>query len=88
MLLAICVTPSQRRSKRVSVSFSRYSSDFFPQTLLDAFSVSVFAAVDQGLSDAIAKAIGAPTARPLAVAPATEVVPLRTNIGQNTVSIA
>lgn len=52
-----------------------------------SFSVSVFAAVDQGLSDAIAQAIGAPTVRPLAVAPATEVVPLRTNIGQNAVSI-
>jgi len=44
--------------------------------------------VDQGLSDAIANAIGAPTARPLAVAPTTEVVPLKTNIGQNAVSIA
>ena len=54
----------------------------------DAFSVSVFAAVDQGLSDAIANAIGAPTVKPLAVAPASKVVPLRTNIGQNTVSIA
>jgi catalase len=63
-------------------------SEFLLKTLIDAFSVSVFAAVDQGLSDAIATAIGAPTARPLTVAPATEVVPLRTNIGQNTVSIA
>jgi hypothetical protein len=44
--------------------------------------VSVFAAVDQGLSDAIAKAIGAPIASPLKVAPETSVVPLRTNIGQ------
>jgi len=55
---------------------------------IKARQLSVFAAVDQGLSDAIAKAIGAPTAQPLAVAPATEVVPLRTNIGQNTISIA
>jgi catalase len=59
----------------------------FPRTLLDPFSVSVFAAVDQGLSDAIANAIGAPTVQPLAVARATDVVPLRTNIGQTTVSI-
>jgi catalase len=60
----------------------------FLQTLLDVFSsVSVFAAVDQGLSDAIANAIGAPTVQPLAVARATDVVPLRTNIGQTTVSI-
>jgi hypothetical protein len=87
-LLAICVKPSQQRLKRVSVSFSRYLTLFFPQTLLAAFSVSVFAAVDQGLSDAIAKAIGVPTAQPLAVADATEVVPLTTNIGQNAVSIA
>jgi len=56
--------------------------------MLDAIAVAVFAAVDQGLSDAIAKAIGAPTTRPLAVAPATAVVPLKTNIGQKTVSTA
>jgi catalase len=68
--------------------FSLSSYHIFPQALLDVFLVSVFAAVDQSLSDAIAKAIGAPTVKPLAVAPATEVVPLRTNIGQNVVSIA
>jgi|SRR6266403_448105 len=81
------VTPSHRKSKRVSVSFLRYLIRFFPQTLLDAISVAIFAAVDQGLSNAIAKAINAPTARPLAVAPATPVLPLKTNIGQVTVSI-
>lgn len=67
--------------------FSDISSGF-PQTILNAIAVGVFAAVDQGLSDAIAKAIGAPTARPLAVAPAAAVVPLKTNIGQKTVSTA
>ncbi|KAI0288313.1 catalase [Russula brevipes] len=55
---------------------------------IKASQLSVFAAVDQGLSDAIAKAISAPTALPLAVAPATGVVPLKTNTGQTTVSIA
>ncbi|KAH9160944.1 catalase [Lactarius sanguifluus] len=55
---------------------------------IKARQLSVFAAVDQGLSDAIAKAIGAPTVQPLQVAPASEVVPLRANIGQKTVSIA
>jgi catalase len=55
---------------------------------IKARQLSVFAAVDQGLSDAIAIAIGAPTVQPLAVARATEVVPLRTNVGQTTVSIA
>jgi catalase len=50
--------------------------------------VAVFAAVDQGLSDAIAKAIGVPTAAPLVVAPATAVTPLKTNIGQKVVEIA
>lgn len=55
--------------------------------MFDAIAVAVFAAVDQGLSDAIARAIGAPTVLPLAVAPATEVVPLKTNIGQKTVTV-
>ena len=55
--------------------------------MLDAIAVAVFAAVDQSLSDAIAKAIGAPTTLPLAVAPATAVVPLKTNVGQKAVSL-
>ena len=55
--------------------------------MFDAIAVAVFAAVDQGLSDAIARAIGAPTVLPLAVAPAAEVVPLKTNIGQKTVTV-
>jgi len=55
---------------------------------IKARQLSVFAAVDQGLSDAIAKAIGAPTVQPLEVAPASGVVPLTTNIGQKTVTIA
>ena len=63
-------------------------SPLFGTTLDLTVLVAVFAAVDQGLSDAIAKALGAPTAAPLAVAPATEVVPLKTNIGQKAVAIA
>jgi catalase len=55
---------------------------------VDGATVSVFAAVDQGLSDAIAKAMGAPTVQPLKVALASEVVPLTTFIGQKTVTIA
>jgi catalase len=50
--------------------------------------VAVFAAVDQGLSDAIAKAIAAPPVKPLVIAPASSVVPLKMNIGQQTVAIA
>lgn len=68
----------------------RMSSFFRPMSKLfvDDVTVSVFAAVDQGLSDAIAKVIGAPAVRPLRVAPASGVVPLRTNIGQRTVTVA
>jgi len=55
---------------------------------IKARQLAVFAAVDQGLSDAIARAIGVPTAAPLAVAPATAVAPLKTNIGQKVVEIA
>lgn len=68
-------------------SFSSSHPNFSGQCLTPLV-VAVFAAVDQGLSDAIAKAIGAPTVAPLAVAPATEVTPLKTNIGQKTVAIA
>lgn len=41
--------------------------------------VAVWAAVDQGLSDRIAKAVGAPTVKPLAVKPASEVANFRAN---------
>ncbi len=40
--------------------------------VLNSFSVSVFAAVDQDLSDRIAKAIGVSTVQPLKVKPASE----------------
>lgn len=43
--------------------------------------VSVWAAVDQGLSDRIAKAIGHPTVAPLNVKPAAEAVKFRTFLG-------
>ncbi|KAI0271274.1 catalase [Gloeopeniophorella convolvens] len=43
--------------------------------------LSVFAAVDQGLSDAVAKAIGASPVQPLKVAPASEAIRFRANIG-------
>jgi catalase len=55
---------------------------------IKARQLAVFAAVDQSLSDVIAKAIGAPTTLPLAVAPATAVVPLKTNVGQKVVSLS
>ncbi|KZT37300.1 catalase [Sistotremastrum suecicum HHB10207 ss-3] len=41
--------------------------------------LSVFAAVDQDLSDRIAKAVGHPTVAPLKVAPASEAIAFRTN---------
>ncbi|KDQ52902.1 hypothetical protein JAAARDRAFT_138017 [Jaapia argillacea MUCL 33604] len=44
--------------------------------------LSVFAAVDQSFSDAVAKAIGAPTVKPLKVKPASEAIPFRHNIGK------
>lgn len=43
--------------------------------------VSVWAAVDQGLSDRIAQAVGHPSVPPLAVKPAAEAVRFRANIG-------
>jgi len=42
--------------------------------------LAVFAAIDQGLSDRIAKAIGAPTAKPIKVQPASEAVRFKHNI--------
>ena len=45
-------------------------------------SVSVYAAVDQGLSDRIAAAVGAPTVTPLKVKSASEAVKYRhANLG-------
>lgn len=46
--------------------------------------VSYFASVDQSLSDRIAKAIGAPTAKPLVVKPASEALRFRHGIGAST----
>lgn len=71
--------------QRKCLSLSHF--DFSGQRLTPLL-VAVFAAVDQGLSDAIASAIGALSAAPLLVAPAAEVVPLKTNIGQKAVAIA
>ncbi|KAF8493591.1 catalase [Gautieria morchelliformis] len=45
--------------------------------------LSVFAAVDQGLSDRVAKAIGAPTVKPLKVKPAAEALRFRPNASAN-----
>ena len=42
--------------------------------------VSIFAAVDQSFSDAVAKAIGLPCAKPLKVKPASEAIHFRPNI--------
>ena len=44
------------------------------------FLVSVFAAVNQDLSDRIAKAIGAPTVKPLAVKSASEAPRFKPNV--------
>ena len=41
--------------------------------------VSIFAAVDQSFSDAVAKAIGLPPAKPLQVKPASEALRYRRN---------
>lgn len=46
--------------------------------------MSVWAAVDQSLSDRIAKAVGAPTVKPLQVKPASEAVRFRANLGVHT----
>lgn len=43
--------------------------------------VSVFAAVDQGLSDHIATAIGHPAVAPLRVSPASEAIRFKPDIG-------
>ena len=43
------------------------------------FLVRVFAAVDQDLSDRIAKAVGHPTVEPLEVKPASEAVRFKVN---------
>lgn len=43
--------------------------------------VAIYAAVDQDLSDRIAKAIGHPSVKPLQVKSAAEVLKFRTNIG-------
>ncbi|KAH7919982.1 catalase-domain-containing protein [Leucogyrophana mollusca] len=46
-----------------------------------ARTLSYFASVDQSLSDRIAKAIGAPTAKPLPVKPASEAIRFRAGLG-------
>lgn len=43
--------------------------------------MAIFAAVDQGLSDRIADAIGAPRVQPLKVKSAEEAVKFRANLG-------
>ena len=48
------------------------SHSYFSYLISFHLSVSVFAAVDQSLSDRIAKAIGAPTVQPLKAKPAAE----------------
>jgi len=45
--------------------------------------LSVFAAVNQGLSDRIAKAIGAPSVQPLKVKPASEAIRYKANLPKN-----
>lgn len=43
--------------------------------------VAVWAAVDQGLSDRIAQAVGHPPVKPLQVKPVSEVLGFKTNLG-------
>jgi len=50
-------------------------------TEVKARQLSVWAAVDQSLSDRIAKAVGAPTVKPLQVKSAGEAVKFRANLG-------
>ena len=64
---------------RQSMSPVMFISRFNFTYILSA--VSVYAAVDQGLSDRIAKAIGHPTVKPLKVKPAAEAVRFRHSIG-------
>ncbi|KAJ7049451.1 catalase [Mycena amicta] len=47
--------------------------------------LAVWAAVDQDLSDRIAKAVNSPTVKPLKVKPASEAVRFRANVGHTTV---
>ncbi|KAI0036404.1 catalase [Vararia minispora EC-137] len=49
--------------------------------VVKARQLSVFAAVDQDFSDAVAKAIGHPSVKPLPAAPAEKLLRLKTNIG-------
>lgn len=44
--------------------------------------LAIFAAVDQSFSDAVAKAIGHPSVKPLQVKPATEAIRFRPNLKQ------
>jgi catalase len=50
-------------------------------TDLTTFTVAIWAAVDQDLSDRIAKAVGAPTVQPLKAKPAHESVRFKGNFG-------
>lgn len=79
MLQDILVAPNLQKSRPGSVS--QASISYCISELTSYCAVSVFAAVDQGLSDRIAKAIGAPTVKPLQVKPASEAIRFRANIG-------
>ncbi|KAF8841477.1 catalase-domain-containing protein [Paxillus ammoniavirescens] len=50
--------------------------------VIKARTLSYFASVDQSLSDRIANAIGAPSAKPLAVKPASEAISFRANVNK------
>jgi len=66
------------KSRPDSVSIAPIASDYL---LTCVKLVSVWAAVDQGLSDRIAKAVGAPTVQPLKAKSAAEALKFRHNIG-------
>lgn len=58
-----------------------YSFHYSNSNGLQFFLVSIWAAVDQGLSDRIAAAIGHPPVKPLQVKSAAEALNFRHNIG-------
>jgi len=70
-------SPEIKARQRTSLHSSSLGAAFLTYMI----TVSVYAAVDQGLSDRIAKAIGHPPVKPLQVKPASEAVRFRHNIG-------
>jgi hypothetical protein len=72
---------SRRRISRLGSVCGAFISTSLLILMFLSFLVAIYAAVDQGLSDRIAKAIGHPSVKPLQVKSAAEVLKFRTNIG-------